>query len=476
MAEQSFRRASVRNENGRAVECAQRVSTDAVDLLTRDQHDILQTLTLLGDGVSAVTLQRLTKQSKGCISLKDTLLLRQHCWEKLHCFHWSDTPTVYRRLYGITTILLVCAYMTRLRDDDNDCGVKTTQLLFTADLGALLGDSLTRSLLNELIDAIDITCLPKPLLFHIRTSPASSQPLPPSNAPRGRAVDIVHRPSLVSFYQSYLLPQKPVLLTGCLDHWPALSSPLTDQRWSSLDYIISVAGHRTVPVEVGGSYLLADSGTKLMTVTAFIEQHILQQYLDPSGTEHHDGYLAQHELLEHIPRLKQDIAEPDYCSLLLPCDESLPDSSMTQDHEVIVNTWFGPEHTISPLHFDCYYNLLAQVSGYKYIRLYHPKETDKLYSLSGKMSNNSAVNLVSESVYSDFPLLKDAEYEECMLKPGDMLFIPRWYWHHVQAVDQATAKEWFTSHQSPVELKPSTHSFSVSFWWGKRITEVDSLS
>jgi lysine-specific demethylase 8 len=121
-----------------------------------------------------------------------------------------------------------------------------------------------------------------------------------------------------------------------------------------------VAGHRTVPVEIGKSYLSEESGTQLMTMQDFVEQHILSSSHSFSSSSS-KGYLAQHELFAQIPLLKADIIIPDNCSLLLQCDE---DVAADQDcSQVILNAWFGPQDTISPLHFDCYYNLLAQVVG-----------------------------------------------------------------------------------------------------------------
>lgn len=35
-----------------------------------------------------------------------------------------------------------------------------------------------------------------------------------------------------------------------------------------------------------------------------------------------------------------------------------------------------------------------------------------------------------------FPESLNTEYMECLLCPGDMLFIPRWTWHYICAIDQ----------------------------------------
>lgn len=57
---------------------------------------------------------------------------------------------------------------------------------------------------------------------------------------------------------------------GAMDHWQAL------ERWRSPDYFQSLAGMRTVPVEVGRHYLAEGWGQRLMPLSDFIEHHLQQ--------------------------------------------------------------------------------------------------------------------------------------------------------------------------------------------------------
>ena len=108
-------------------------------------------------------------------------------------------------------------------------------------------------------------------------------------------------------------------------------------------------GQRTVPVEIGSHYLTDNWSQQLMTVNEFVDRFLV-------GESASRGYLAQHQLLDQIQYLRSDIVVPDYCSMLLPSEEDVDSAG-----EVIVNAWFGPPSTISPLHNDPYHNLLAQV-------------------------------------------------------------------------------------------------------------------
>lgn len=74
------------------------------------------------------------------------------------------------------------------------------------------------------------------------------------------------------------------------------------------------------------------------------------------------GYLAQHCLFDHIRILRSHFTIPDYCSLLKEDDE-IEGNEEIDENDVIMNGWFGPIGTVSPLHHDPYHNLLAQVHG-----------------------------------------------------------------------------------------------------------------
>ena len=100
---------------------------------------------------------------------------------------------------------------------------------------------------------------------------------------------------------------------------------------------------------------------------------------------------------------------------------------------------------MSNLHNDKYHNCFAQIVGRKYFRLYSPADATALYPhASGPHTNTSQVD-VDAVDHDRFPKFRSAPYYECVLEAGELLYIPRFWWHYVRA---------------------ETPSFCASFWFG----------
>ncbi|KAI9101767.1 hypothetical protein DFS34DRAFT_647554 [Phlyctochytrium arcticum] len=262
------------------------------------------------------------------------------------------------------------------------------------------------------------------------TSPASNQPT------LGKERDSIHLvsplpilekpPSILQFVKHHQTSQSPILIKKAISHWPALQ----ERSWADVEYLRRLAGPRKVPIEIGSQYTDNDWTQRLVSFDEFLDKYIF----DPSPQEG-VGYLAQHDIFRQIPALQRDIMIPDYCSACSDNDAM----------EIKVNAWFGPRRTVSPLHHDPHDNLLGQVVGHKYVRLYSPKNTGYLYPFDSQsmLSNTSQVNAEAPDEQK-FPLFASAPFLECMLEPGDLLYIPKGWWHYVRSLSV---------------------SFSVSFWF-----------
>eukprot|EP01132_Coremiostelium_polycephalum_P002282 gene2282-2810_t len=241
-------------------------------------------------------------------------------------------------------------------------------------------------------------------------------------------------PSLQEFLNEYMVKGEAVIVEGGMKSWGGL------KNWKDLEYFKKVAGLRTVPIEIGSTYLDDNWSQKLLNFTEFIEQYIEKEKTDhivdpanspvPLASESSSiGYLAQTQLFEQIPELRKDICVPDYCTLSCP-------NTVEDDEEgvLVTNAWFGPRGTTSPLHYDPYHNLLCQVVGKKYIRLYHPSQSSKLYPHDAQMLFNTSQVNIEEPDHEEFPEFSKATYTECILNEGEMLYIPPKHWHFVKSI------------------------------------------
>ncbi|XP_029946167.1 lysine-specific demethylase 8 isoform X2 [Salarias fasciatus] len=340
-------------------------------------------------------------------------------WERLNTGTWRHVDKEWRRVYSYGCLFKVAALCRENPSED-----EILQAVRTCDMGLLMGAAIMDDILHTIVrllqSEIGKFSREEDENEHKKTKIADS--LVPAIREEF-AVPRIKCPSLESFNTDYLLPLKPVILEGVIDHWPALSQ----HPWS-IEYLRSVAGCRTVPVEVGSRYTDEDWSQTLLTVNEFIDKYVLNADGGKAS-----GYLAQHQLFEQIPELKEDIRLPDYCCL----------GEADEDH-ITVNAWFGPGGTVSPLHQDPQQNFLAQVVGSKYIRLYSPEDSDKLYPHQSQLLHNTSQVEVENPDGERFPRFAEAPYLECVLRPGDVLFIPVQHWHYVRALEL---------------------SFSVSFWW-----------
>ncbi|XP_077589874.1 lysine-specific demethylase 8 [Stigmatopora nigra] len=351
--------------------------------------------------------------------LLDAQIVLDFSWEKLNTGTWRHVDKEWRRVYSYGCLFKVCA-LCRGEPSEEDL----LEALRTCDMGLLMGAAIMEDRLQVLVQILQ-----KEVRKNVKNEDqgdAKRMKFALAEFPQIRESLTIPRlkcPSLESFKKNYLLPLKAVILEETIDHWPALNQ----HPWS-LDYLRSVAGCRTVPVEVGSRYTDEEWSQTLMTLDEFIDRYILKRS-DTSIC----GYLAQHQLFEQIPELKDDIRLPDYCCL-----------GDGDEEDVTVNAWFGPAGTVSPLHQDPQHNFLAQVVGCKYIRLYSPEESDKLYPNPSPLLHNTSQVEVENPDPEHFPEFAKAPYLECILRPGDVLFIPIQHWHYVRSLEQ---------------------SFSVSFWW-----------
>lgn len=231
-------------------------------------------------------------------------------------------------------------------------------------------------------------------------------------------------PSITVFRTCCYEALQPTLLLNTINHWPALS------KWRDLNYLLKVAGNRTVPIEIGSNYASVEWSQQLVKIRDFLYRQFGE---DSKAADLEIEYLAQHELFGQIPALKADISVPDYCSV-----------SAENSSPVDIKAWLGPKDTESPMHTDPKHNLLCQVFGRKRIILASPADTENLYVHASEFLSNTSQIDAANPDFERFPMVSRVHFYELLLQPGDCLYLPPKWWHYVRS---------------------DTPSFSVSFWF-----------
>ena len=210
----------------------------------------------------------------------------------------------------------------------------------------------------------------------------------------------------------YYATNRPLVIDGLVDAWPAR------HRWTPA-YLASAFGDVMVDVMDGRE---GDSGRE-QYVNGRVHAMRFGSYVDmvmSAGSTNRFYLVGTNDFLQRpeVSPLWQDIGSLG--GYLDPC-QNVAGSSL----------WFGPAGTITPLHHDLMNILLAQVIGRKKIVLIPPTETHLVYNELGLFSE---VDVESPDL-ERFPRFARTTPATIVLEPGQVLFLPVGWWHHVRSLD-----------------------------------------
>ncbi|KAM3862256.1 HSPB1-associated protein 1 homolog [Diretmus argenteus] len=103
--------------------------------------------------------------------------------------------------------------------------------------------------------------------------------------------------------------------------------------------------------------------------------------------------------------------------------------------------WIGTEGANTPCHLDSYgCNLVLQVQGRKRWHLFPPDDTASLYPTRIPYEESSVFSQVDvlRPDVRRFPAFRRARAHSVTLQPGQVLYVPRHWWHYVESVDPVT--------------------------------------
>ena len=224
-------------------------------------------------------------------------------------------------------------------------------------------------------------------------------------------VERVHKPSRAEFLDNYYSQNKPCVITGAMDDWPALT------KWDG-DYLKKRCGDKIVEVQANRN---SDDDYELNSIKHKKDMPF-REIVDiiESGVETNDWYITANNSgknKEALIALWDDIRYPDYLD-------------PNHDHGNGF-FWYGPAGTVTPIHHDLTNNFMAQVRGRKRVKIIAPADSPYVYNNQHCFSPVDMENPDLEK----YPLWANVNVLDVEIGPGDLFFLPVGWWHHVRGLE-----------------------------------------
>jgi len=220
-------------------------------------------------------------------------------------------------------------------------------------------------------------------------------------------VERIEAPPRDVFYREYVLPRRPVILTNLFD----------DQPIRAIDTLAAARRELgQLDLEVQPNYVKALLGEP----ASFTKRHLpLADYLDlldadPATPAVCTEYQTPAELLRLM-------GYPDYCKLL-------------DEQDVLPTMFVAGAGNFAHMHYDGDQRnvLMYQVFGVKRYAIIDPREAWKLDQLvDPRIQRTSALFLQNLSEADRAQFFRYVNAHDCLLYPGETLFMPMMAWHYV---------------------------------------------
>ncbi|MGD8176284.1 cupin-like domain-containing protein [Marinimicrobium sp. ARAG 43.8] len=236
---------------------------------------------------------------------------------------------------------------------------------------------------------------------------------------------------------------KPVIFKKIVDDWPLVQQGRISDR-SSVDYLKSFYNGIPsivckIPPQNKGKMFYNENCTELnyKSFKGYIDE-ILDTILEEADELDAPAYyIASNIISTHFPGFN------DRNNLVVPRDKH-PEALDER-----VSIWIGGAATAT-CHFDALDNIACCVAGRRRFTLFPPDQIGNLYP--GPLDPTPGGQVISlvdfkNPDFEKFPRFKDALSTALVvdLEPGDALFIPAMWWHHVESL--------------------ARYNILVNYWW-----------
>ncbi|KFQ14589.1 HSPB1-associated protein 1, partial [Leptosomus discolor] len=227
--------------------------------------------------------------------------------------------------------------------------------------------------------------------------------------------------------------QQPAVFCNMVGDWPAL-------HWNA-KYLSAVLDGKAIQFRLGlkAVDLVPQFETRCSYVKATLEEFLAWSCGQPSclsgpfSCYEYSKYWAYADY-KYIARIFED--KPDIFQDIRWSDFGFPGRSGKES-----TLWIGSEGANTPCHLDSYgCNLVLQVQGRKRWHLFPPGDTSFLYPTRIPYEESSVfskVNVANPDL-KRFPEFRNTTACVVTLHPGQVLLVPRHWWHYVESIDPVT--------------------------------------
>ena len=252
-------------------------------------------------------------------------------------------------------------------------------------------------------------------------------------------------------YEKLMREERPTILKGVAKDWPLTHKGIESPE-AAMNYISGfyqgrpVVGYTCAP-DLNGRYFYNDDISGLnfqrerVPLGDFLDR--MRNALGQPGSPSY--YIGSTDADLYFPGFRDD-------------NDLILNDSMFERNSPIVSLWIG-NRTTATAHYDMSNNIACCIVGHRRFTLFPPEQVANLYP--GPLEPTPGGQVVSMVDFQNpdleqHPLFKDAlaAAEVAELEPGDALFYPALWWHHVEAL--------------------SDFNTLVNYWWNTSPGYIDT--
>ncbi|NNC97240.1 MAG: cupin-like domain-containing protein [Gammaproteobacteria bacterium] len=278
-----------------------------------------------------------------------------------------------------------------------------------------------------------------------------------------------------SFAREILPLAQPAILRGLVSDWPVIQiAKDSDSAWK--DYLTDFSLEKPVQsfhgaADMGGFFTFSDD---LKTFNFVRKQqslsHVLEQLLDKSRV-HGSTYLyaGAVNVSEHLPGFAKEHSNP------------LIDPAINPEVDQLFSIWVGNKTRV-PAHWDLPQNIACVTKGRRRFTLFPIEQVPNMYigpldiTIAGQPS--SLVDPYNPDLERFPKFVEAAKHTQIAeLEPGDALFIPSLWLHHVESLDDVgmLVNFWWREGPTATRFTPM-HSLMHAILSIRNMPEVERMS